>query len=94
MTESAREFPPMREFPESGATGPNAVVETVIDAFGILAAQDGDDLSAIWLHMALGRSPQDGFASVRFNADSARTLAAHLEHLAKYAELKQEAPQP
>lgn len=88
------EFPEMAAFPDQDGMMANATVDTVHYCFGALAGQDGDDLFNIHLHLALGPTPQQGFATVNLTADSARSLARHLLLLAEYAELGVEAEHP
>lgn len=85
------ELPDLEQFPDESANVPDCGVYTKFEGYGILAAQDGEDLYRIGLHMALSDDPRDGFVSVEFDAQGARELAAHLIHLAEYAELGVEA---
>lgn len=87
------DFPEMVEFPEGGIL-PNVTVATMHDCFGVLVAQDGDDLFGIHVHLALGPTPEDGFATCTITPEGARSVAAHLLYLAKYAELGIEAKRP
>lgn len=88
------DFPALEQFPDESAD--IADVSTYIrhEGFGILAAQDGDRLYQVTVQIALSPDPRDGFVAVSIDAAGARDLAAHLTHLAKYAELGVEAERP
>lgn len=82
------EYPPLEQFPDTdNYTPPSASVLTVVEGFGLLTAQSGDDLRIIFIHTALGPSPADGFVTVNLDPEQARAIASHLNYLADYAEL-------
>lgn len=80
------DLPPLEKFPECAGNVPSSSIHTVIEAFGALTAQDGDDLHQIHINLALGPSPADGFATLVVDAEAAREIAEHLNYLANYAE--------
>lgn len=85
------DLPPLEQFPDEKGHIPNTTTEIVHEGFGLLTAQDGDDLHLINVQIALGPDPQMGFVAICVDAQGARDIAEHLLLLAKYAELGVEA---
>lgn len=85
----------LEAFPDkAGLVAQDVNLTTVHDGFGLLVAQNGNDLHEVFVHTALSPRPQDGFVTVTLDAQAARNVAKHLLHLAKYAELGVEAERP
>ena len=90
------ELPELTEFPDGDGLLPGVGVSLplVIEGYGVLVAQNGEDFRELFVQTALGPDPRAGVLSVAISAEGARSLADHLYHLAKYAELGVAAEEP
>lgn len=82
----------MNRFPGHDGPVPDLTLEgPVLDCEGALVSQNGDNLYQILLDLFPGPTPQHGSARLGLDAQGARQIADHLNHLANYAELGVEA---
>ena len=90
------ELPELTEFPDGDGLldGLGVSLPLVIEGYGILVAQNGEDYRELFVQTALGPDPRAGVLSVAIDATGARSLADHLYHLANYAELGLAAEKP
>lgn len=83
------ELPELTEYPDADGllAGPGVSLPVVIDGYGLIAAQSGEDYHQVLVQTAISSDPRHGVLSVTIDAEGARGLANHLLHLANYAEL-------